>query len=113
QSAQEMLEELGYTVILARDGNEAVRIFIEQANIDVAVLDVVMPGLSGPDAYSQMVNVRGDFAVIFTTGYATEAAHLTSISETRAPVLQKPYDATSLTQTIGAALGRTLGVKPQ
>src|ERR1700722_16548315 len=52
EAAHEMLEVLGYKVLLAFDGTMAVQVF--QANsdiIDIAVLDVVMPGLSGPEAY--------------------------------------------------------------
>jgi two-component system, cell cycle sensor histidine kinase and response regulator CckA len=53
--AQISLECKGYRVLLARDGQESVRLF--EANwekIDLVVLDVVMPQLTGPEAYSRM-----------------------------------------------------------
>jgi signal transduction histidine kinase len=107
QSAQEMLEALGYSVILASTGIEAVQMFSANAErVDIAVLDVVMPGLTGLDAYMQMLAVRADLGVIFTTGYASEAALLNSIVDKGASILQKPYDGTSLSQAIGVTLSR-------
>jgi two-component system cell cycle sensor histidine kinase/response regulator CckA len=108
QSAQEMLETLGYRVILASDGASAVRMLKANAqSVDVAVRDVVMPGLSGPDAYMEMLATRTDLGVVFTTGYADETARLDSAAEKGASILQKPYDAASLTQAIGDVLSRT------
>ena len=80
QSAQEMLETLGSRVIVASDGLEAVQLFKRnREQIAMAVLDVVMPGISGPDAYLQMAAIRPDLRVVFSTGYAREAESLTSI----------------------------------
>lgn len=98
---QETLEALGYHVILATNGTEAVALFKSNtARIDVVVLDVVMPGMSGPDAYAEMSMVRPDLGVVFATGYTAEAASLTSLVAKGASVLQKPYTATSLSKTI-------------
>lgn len=107
QSAQEMLEALGYRVILAADGAEAVRkLEANPEQIDIAILDIVMPDLSGPDAYAKMLSLRSDLGVIFTTGYTSEATPLRAVAQNGAAILQKPYDATSLSQTIGAVLSR-------
>jgi len=87
-----MLEALGYRMLLARDGLEAVHLFkTSRDRIDLVILDVVMPGLSGPDAFSQMSAIRPNLVVIFTTGYTSEAATLNSMVERGAPLLQKPY----------------------
>ncbi len=105
QSAQEMLETLGYTVIIAADGVEAVEIFrAKWKQIDVAVLDVVMPRLSGPDAFMQMSELQPNLRVVFTTGYTSEAASLTSMLEKGASFLQKPYSQRSISQMIRSVL---------
>jgi len=99
------LEALGYKVILAENGTEAVALFKSNpARIDVVVVDVVMPRMSGPDAYLEMSAVRPGLGVVFATGYTAEAASLTSLVEKGASVLQKPYSAKSLSQAIRSVL---------
>src|SRR6267143_1906444 len=105
--AQETLGALGYHVILASNGIEAVQLFKDNSDrIDLVVMDVVMPGMSGPDAYLKMSAIRPDLGVVFTTGYTAEAASLTSLVEKGASVLQKPYGAKGLSRMIRVVLGR-------
>lgn len=100
-----MLEALGYRVLLAANGVEAVRIFkTNPDHIDLVVLDVVMPGLSGPDIYLQMTSIRPDLRVVFTTGYTSEAASLTSMIDKGAAFLQKPYSQRSIGSKIREVL---------
>ncbi len=95
--AQETLGALGYHVILASNGIEAVQLFKDNSDrIDLVVMDVVMPGMSGPDAYLKMSAIRPGLGVVFTTGYTAEAASLTSLAKKGASVLQKPYGAKGL-----------------
>src|SRR5467141_292332 len=102
---KETLEALGYKVILAENGTEAVALFKrDSARIDVVVVDVVMPGMSGPDAYLEMSAIRPGLGVVFATGYTAEAASLTPLVEKGASVLQKPYSAKSLSQAIRSVL---------
>jgi signal transduction histidine kinase len=102
---KETLEALGYHVILAENGAEAVALFKSNAaRIDVVVVDVVMPGMSGPDAYAEMSAIRPGLGVVFATGYTAEAASLTRLVEKGASVLQKPYTATSLSKAIRSVL---------
>lgn len=106
--AQEILEALGYRVVVATNGKEAVELFkTNPGQIDLAILDVVMPGLSGPDVYLEMSAIRPSLAVVFATGYTAEAASLTSLVKKGATVLQKPYSAKTLSQAIRGVLERT------
>jgi signal transduction histidine kinase len=105
--AQETLGALGYQVILASNGIEAVQLFKDNSDrIDLVVMDVVMPGMSGPDAYLKMSAIRPDLGVVFTTGYTAEQASLTSMVEKGASVLQKPYGAKRLGRVIRVVLER-------
>ncbi len=106
-SANEMLQALGHRTILARDGSEALQLFKAKGDqIDLVLLDVVMPGLGGPEAYSKMAELRPGLKVIFTTGYTSEAAPLMCLLEKGAAILQKPYGMTSLSQMIRHAMSR-------
>jgi two-component system cell cycle sensor histidine kinase/response regulator CckA len=105
---KETLEALGYHVILAENGGDAVAVFKSNAaRVDAVVLDVVMPGMSGPDAYAQMCAIRSGLGVVFATGYTAEAASLNSFVAKGASVLQKPYTGTSLSQAIRHVLERS------
>ncbi len=105
EAAREMIEALGYRVLLAHDGEEAVQLFTENAStVDLVLLDVVMPKMHGPVALGQMTAIRPKLPAIFTTGYASEAESLTTGGQNRVEVLQKPYGSIPLGQRIRALL---------
>ena len=102
-----VLGSSGYKVILASNGREALRLFKANSDeIQVVVLDVVMPQMSGPDVYGQMVELRKDVPVIFTTGHSAESASLVSSLESGALFLQKPYLPQVLSRAVRSALNR-------
>lgn len=104
-SAKEMLQALGYRTIVASDGRKALELFKTNSDqIDLIIMDVVMPSLNGPEAYLEMCALRSGIRVIFTTGYTPEAASLISLVEKGAAILQKPYSLTSLSQMVRGAL---------
>ena len=107
EAAKEMLERLGYRVIVASNGTDAVQLFTKDpAQFDLLILDVVMPKVSGPAALSLMTAVRADLRVVFSTGYTAEAASLNSLTEQGAIVLQKPYSLKNLGQMVRTSLDR-------
>jgi two-component system cell cycle sensor histidine kinase/response regulator CckA len=108
-TAQEILQGLGYHVLVACDGKSATELFKTNADqIDLIIMDVVMPRLSGPEAYWEMSAMRPGIRVIFTTGYAPKAKSLVAMVEKGASILQKPYSLTSLSQRVRAALEHQL-----
>jgi two-component system, cell cycle sensor histidine kinase and response regulator CckA len=105
EAAKEMLEKLGYRVILASNGTEAVQVFTNNpGQFDLIILDVVMPKVSDPEAFSQMAAVRPDLRVLFSTGYTAETASLNSLTDQGASMLQKPYSLKALGQMVRATL---------
>jgi signal transduction histidine kinase len=107
EQARETLEARGYHVTTSGDGAEAVRLF--KANPDkirLAILDVAMPVLSGPEAYSQMRMVKPDLPVIFISGHTAELPSLYSLIEGGAGFLQKPYAPQDLLRFVRATLAR-------
>jgi len=100
-AAQEILKSLGYRVVAARDGAEAVRVFEQdRSSIDLVFLDVVMPNLNGPEAYLKMIALKPGTPVIFTTGYASEVTMVPIKDREKATFLQKPYGTQYLAQKL-------------
>jgi CheY-like chemotaxis protein len=107
ESTREMLLALGYEVIAARDGFEAVQLFKKNTDqIDLVLLDVVLPTHSGPEVYSQISTIRPGTKVIFASGYTAENALLKSAIQKGIAVLQKPFSMSSLSRAIRDALAR-------
>ena len=107
QLAYETLVNLGYKVLLAVDGEEAVAQFeAHREEIDLALLDVVLPKLSGPDAYTRISKRKPDLPIVFATGYSPDIAMLQKVQEQGLPVLQKPYSPRDLACKVREALDR-------
>jgi signal transduction histidine kinase len=103
--AYEALKSDGYELVMATNGEEAVRLFQQRPNeISVVILDVVMPGLCGPEAYVEMSRNHPTLPVIFTTGHSVEVADLEDRIERGARFLQKPYVPQALGQTVREVL---------
>jgi two-component system cell cycle sensor histidine kinase/response regulator CckA len=105
--AELMLVHLGYRVLLAEDGLEAVRVFTSNLEqIDLAILDVMMPLMGGLDVYEKMREMKPGLAVILATGYSADAMVVRRLKEDGATILQKPYGAAILGQKVREALDR-------
>ena len=100
------LSELGYRVITARDGDEAVSQFEKHAKeISLVLLDVVMPGLDVRQAYERLLAVRPDVKVLFTTGYAPASTRLAQLLQSgRVPVIEKPFTPQALAAKVRSAI---------
>jgi len=95
----ESLESLGYQVLTACDGEEAIELFRRNAGkVDLLILDVIMPRMRGPDAYKRIRELNGAVPVLFCTGYSSESTQVETLSGH--PVLQKPYQTRELARTV-------------
>ncbi len=85
------LESLGYTVITARDGQEALDLFsMYQDEVDIAILDGIMPKLNGPQVFEQMKILSPNLKCLFLTGYSEEIVQRYFNQELEVPMLRKP-----------------------
>jgi CheY-like chemotaxis protein len=113
EMAKEILESLGYRLLLARDGEEAVDQFATHQNdISLVLLDVIMPKLNGIDAYEQMCKAKPGVPAIFTSGYSDHGAMLTSLTTKVATVLQKPYSSKVLARRVRELLDEARILEP-
>jgi signal transduction histidine kinase len=105
QSTQQILQSLGYTVLVAHNGLEAIAIFRKmETSIDLVLLDVVMPIVNGPDAARQISAIKPNTHFIFATGYATELNLGDVSSLNKSAILKKPYDTMQLTSKVREVL---------
>lgn len=86
-----VLEDNGYGVLEAVDGMDAVEVFRREGErIDLVILDVVMPKMSGMAAFNDIRGLRPDVKVIFTSGYTPESIDRSGVFDMGVPFIPKP-----------------------
>jgi len=103
--AQLILRGVGYTVLAASDGDEALRIFTKQhPKIDLVIMDVVLPKVSGRDIAASMRAISSQVRLIYTSGYPYNGTHTRFILEQGDKLIQKPYSTALLCERIRSML---------
>ncbi|MBI4425557.1 MAG: response regulator [Elusimicrobia bacterium] len=106
ESIGRLLAPAGFEVLLAADGEEAVKLFSERAvEVRLVVLDIVMPKADGLEAYGRMRELKPGLPVLFMSGYATARAR-DAIRSHAAAFLPKPFLPKELVERIEQALSR-------
>ncbi len=103
--AVRILTQAGYSVLAAADGAEAVSLF--EANTDIvslALLDAVMPKLTGHQAYDCIKLRNPNLPVIFCSGYDPETGQVKRLIDEGVRMVQKPFDPDMLLRTVREAL---------
>ena len=99
------LESLGYKVIVAAGGPEALAIAADGAPFDLLFTDIVMPGgINGRELAERMVASRPSLRVLFTSGYAYDQLHDRRPGTQGAPLLTKPYRKAELARMLRRCL---------
>ncbi|MFQ5865683.1 MAG: PAS domain S-box protein, partial [bacterium] len=99
-----ILEGLGYRVLTANDGMQAVQQFeAESDKVDLVIMDVVLPKLGGAEAYKRMRTIQPNLSVVFVTGHDVKA-ELGHLEHKDIRLLQKPYTK----ETLGAMVRELL-----
>jgi len=100
-----LLELSGYTVLEAKDGNEALRISQEHAGaIGLLLTDIVMPGINGRALAQQLSRERPDMKILFMSGYTGQGIGEKEYLERGDSFLQKPVTRELLTRKVREAL---------
>jgi PAS domain S-box-containing protein len=98
------LGALGYAVIEARNGLEALAVLKGTQQVHLLFTDVVMPGMSGPQLAQAAAALRPSLKVLYTSGYTEDAMSGKRLIEPGTPLLMKPYRPRELAVRIRAAL---------
>lgn len=99
------LEQFGYAVLEAANGEEGIRLFTEQGpRIQLVILDIVMPGISGWDVLRAIKAHRPALPVIVQSGYVVSGNHPEDTPLKADAFLRKPYELAELLQTVRQVL---------
>lgn len=104
--AKEMLEGLGYRVIVKEGSAEALEFFLENSNrIHVVITDMTMPGMTGDRLAQKLLEIRSDLPIILCTGYNE---HITEEDTKKIGIrefIMKPFDMKVLAKAVRSVLG--------
>jgi PAS domain S-box-containing protein len=100
-----MLKDLGYEVLTANSGDEAMQMLLTDIEVDLLFTDVLMPGLlKGPDLAREALKHRPNLTVLFTSGYTQNTIGEGGLLDTNTHLLTKPYRREELADTIKTLL---------
>ncbi len=97
----ELLEELGYTVLSAMSGQEAIDVFQkDQDNIDLVIMDMIMPGMGGGETFDRLKEINPEVKVLLSSGYSINGQATKIIRRGCDGFIQKPFNMNQLAEKI-------------
>ena len=101
------LEKSGYSMLSAEDGREAVALFEKYGqDIDLVVLDMVMPHMGGQECYRQLKALNPEIQIMIMTGYTSDASAEAFFREGNIQVIKKPFELRNFTKAVQQAISR-------
>ena len=98
---REMLESLGYKVLSADSGHDAILQYKKhKERIELVILDMIMPGMNGNEAYKVLKDINPDVPIILSSGYSADGQAREMMDTGVSAFLQKPYLMQDLSFTI-------------
>ncbi|MBU2489780.1 MAG: response regulator [Proteobacteria bacterium] len=106
-TGSELLSSLGYEVICRLDGAGALEVFGEKhAGIDLVILDMIMPEMTGPQVYRRMKDIQPGVRVLIASGYGLEGEEAGAMKEECEGFIQKPFNIQVLSRKLQEILVR-------
>ncbi|CAB1059211.1 PAS/PAC sensor hybrid histidine kinase [Olavius sp. associated proteobacterium Delta 1] len=100
-----MLKELGYSVLPALSGHEAVQLYKENmVNLDLVALDMIMPQMNGKDTYVELKRINPKVKVLLVSGYSLNKQIEELLDKGCNGFIQKPFDIVQLSQKLREVL---------
>ena len=108
-----ILARLGYEVLPARSGNQAIEIFEQRKDeIALVVLDMILPDLGGGEVFDRLRAIRGDVRVLLASGYSREGEAGRILERGCDDFIEKPYTINQLAEKVAALIGPPGAVEP-
>jgi len=102
---QNMLGKLGYKTLLVANGKEAVEMYArEMEHIDLVILDLIMPVMSGQEAYERLIRLNSKVKVLIASGHITEDQSPFPGMQNRHDFIQKPFTLQEIAARIQSLL---------
>jgi PAS domain S-box-containing protein len=106
----ETLNQLGYAVLQAEDGREALRVLEEQRRVvDVILTDVIMPTMGGPELAKRVRSLAPGTKVIYMSGYTDDSLELYGPPHPDTEFIQKPFTPAALAEKLRQVLSTVSG----
>jgi len=104
---EEILKTLGYKVLIARGGREAIELYKENRDkIDMVLLDMVMPEMGGGEAYDLMKEINPDVKALLSSGYSINGQATEILERGCDGFIQKPFNMRQLSRSIRDVLDK-------
>ena len=104
---RELLEELGYTVLSALSGREALDIFQKNSDkIDLVIMDMIMPGMGGGETFDRLRTINPNIKVLLSSGYSVNGQASKILHRGCDGFIQKPFNLNQLAEKIGKIRGK-------
>jgi len=105
-AGKNMLEDMGYTVIVAENGKEAVALYeVMSSEIDLVIMDMIMPVMNGTEAFYKMKKKNSDSKIIIMSGH-TRNENIDELKEAGlADFIKKPFTNAELNIVIENVMG--------
>ena len=103
----QLLKKLGYTALEAQSGKEAIKIFMEGNHaIDMVILDMVMPDMSGGEVYNRIKRIDSNVKVLLSSGYSIDGQAAEILKRGCEGFIQKPYSMEDFSKKIREVLNK-------
>jgi len=98
---RDLLEAMGYRVLIAKDGKEAIEVYEKDRDeIDLVVLDMVMPNMGGGEAYDRMKEINPHIKVLLSSGYSIDSEATDILERGCDGFIQKPFNMKGLSEAM-------------
>lgn len=98
---QALLEKIGYQVIAAKSGEEAIEVVLRMGSgIDLVILDMIMPGMDGGKTFDRIREIHPQMPVLLSSGYAVNEQYSEILRRGCNGFIQKPFNIEKLSQKI-------------
>ena len=102
---EQLLENIGYTVLIAKSGKEATEIYEKNKDkIDMVILDMIMPDMSGGDTFDRLKEINPEIKVLLSSGYSINGQATEILERGCDGFIQKPFNIRELSHKIRGVL---------
>ena len=113
KACRAMLSNMGYTVLTARGGEEALAVLREPGDrIALVILDMIMPGMDGRETFRRLKQIDPDIRVLIASGYSIDEITADMLLLGCDDFIQKPFDTFQVSKMIRKVLDGPSGTGP-